>query len=135
MPAEKIQDCQPAQNSLENYAQYGADRQATHPAALVYSPCPNGDNDRQQPDKFGDHAVRVFKLYPADHPGNLEQMPKARWPIRDGQTGIVAGDQPAGNDQQESQSGHKHGKAMMSGVIRGQNNSLRVLIILASGRI
>ena len=86
-------------------------------------------------DKFGDHAVRVLKLYPADHLGNLEQMAKASRPVGDGQTGVVAGDQPAGNDQQESQSGNKHGKAMMSGVIRGrgQNCSLEVLNILASG--
>ncbi len=59
-------------------------------------------------------------------------MAKARRPIGDGQTGIVAGDQPAGNDQQEGQSGNKNGKPMLSGVIRGrgQNCSLRVLIIL-----
>jgi hypothetical protein len=59
-------------------------------------------------------------------------MPKAGGPIRDGQSGIVAGDEPAGNDQQESQRGNKDGKAMMRGVIggRGQNCSLRVLIIL-----
>jgi hypothetical protein len=78
--------------------------------------------------------MRVLKLYPADHFGNLEQMPKAGGPVRDGQTGVIAGDQPARNDQQESQSGHKNSKAMMSGVIRGrgQNCSLRVLIILAS---
>jgi hypothetical protein len=62
-------------------------------------------------------------------------MPKARGPIRDGQTGIVAGNQPACNDQQESQRGNKYGKPMMGGVIRGrgQNCSLRVLIILAFG--
>ena len=79
--------------------------------------------------------MRVLKLYPADHLGNLEQMAKAGGPVRDGQTGVVAGDQPAGNDQQKSQSGDKNGKAMMCGVIRGrgQNCSLEVLIILASG--
>jgi hypothetical protein len=79
--------------------------------------------------------VRVLKLYPSDHPGDLEQTPKACWPIGDGQSGVVAGDQPAGNNQQKGQSGNKYGKAMMSGVIRGrgQNCSLRVLNILASG--
>jgi len=53
-------------------------------------------------------------------------MPKAGRPVRDGQTGIVAGDQPARNDQQESQSGNKNGKPMLSGLIRGrgQNCSL-----------
>jgi hypothetical protein len=77
----------------------------------------------------------MLKLHPADHLGNLEQMAKARGPVRDSQTGVVAGDQPARNDQQESQCGYKNGKAMMSGVIRGrgQNCSLRVLNILASG--
>jgi hypothetical protein len=60
-------------------------------------------------------------------------MPKAGRPVRDSQTCIIAGDQPAGNDQQESQRGNKDGKAMLSGVIsgRGQNCSLEVLIILA----
>jgi hypothetical protein len=77
----------------------------------------------------------VLKLYAADHLWNLEQMAEARWPIRDGKTGVVAGDQAARNDQQERQSGNKYGKAMMSGVIRGrgQNCSLRVLVILTSG--
>jgi hypothetical protein len=62
-------------------------------------------------------------------------MPKAGWPIRDGQSRVVAGDQPAGNNQQKSQRGNKYGKPMMRGVIggRGQNCSLRVLIILTSG--
>jgi hypothetical protein len=52
-------------------------------------------------------------------------MPEAGWPVRDGQTGVVAGDQPSGNDQQESQRGNKDSKAMMGGVIcgRGQNCS------------
>jgi CHAT domain-containing protein len=74
--------------------------------------------------------VRVLKLYAANHLGNLEQMPKARRPVGDGQTGIVAGDQPARNNQQESQRGNEDSKPMMSGVIRGQNYSLEVLIIL-----
>ena len=54
-------------------------------------------------------------------------------PVRDGQSGIVAGDQPAGNDQQQGQRGNKHGKAMLGGVIRGrgQNYSWEVLTILA----
>lgn len=62
-------------------------------------------------------------------------MPEASWPVRDSQAGIVAGDQPSGNDQQEGQSGNKNSKPMMGGVIRGrcQNCSLRVPIILASG--
>ena len=64
--------------------------------------------------------MRVLKLYPADHFGNLEQMAEAGRPVRDGQTGIVAGDQPAGNDQQKSQSGNKNSKAMMRGVIGGE---------------
>jgi hypothetical protein len=61
-------------------------------------------------------------------------MPKAGRPVRDGQAGIVAGDQPTGHNQQESQRGNKNGKAMLSGVIRGrgQNCSLDVPIILAS---
>jgi hypothetical protein len=60
-------------------------------------------------------------------------MPKARRPVGDGQSGVVAGDQTSGNNQEESQRGNKNGKAMMGGVIRGrgQNCSLRVLNILA----
>jgi hypothetical protein len=60
-------------------------------------------------------------------------MPEACWPVRDGQTGVVAGDQTSGNNQEESQRGNKNGKAMLGGVIRGrgQNCSLRVLNILA----
>jgi hypothetical protein len=61
-------------------------------------------------------------------------MTKAGRPVRDGQTGVVAGDQPAGNNQQKGQSGNKNGKAMMSGIVggRGQNCSLKVPIILTS---
>jgi len=74
----------------------------------------------------------MLKLYPANHLWDLEQMAEARRPVRDGQTGVVAGDQPSGNNQQEGQRGNKYGKAMLGGVIRGrgQNYSLEVLIIL-----
>jgi len=76
----------------------------------------------------------VLKLHAANQSGDLEQMPKAGRPVRNRQTGIVAGDQPSRNDQQESQRGNERSKPMMSGVIggRGQNCSLRVPIILAS---
>jgi hypothetical protein len=50
-------------------------------------------------------------------------MAKARGPIRDGQAGIIAGDQPAGHNQQKSQCGNEYSESMMSGVIRGQNYS------------
>jgi hypothetical protein len=66
--------------------------------------------------------VDVLKLYAANQLRDLEQMPKAGRPVRDGQAGIVAGDQPSGYDQQESQRGNKDGKAMLSGVIRGGQN-------------
>lgn len=69
---EKIQHRQAAQDSLENYSGHCSDCQPAHPAALVNAPSPYCDNDRQQADKFGDHPVRVLKLYPADHFGNLE---------------------------------------------------------------
>jgi hypothetical protein len=77
--------------------------------------------------------VNVLKLYSANQLGDLEQMPKAGRPVGDGQAGVVAGDQPSGNNQQEGQRGNENGKAMLSGVIRGgQNCSLEVPIILAS---
>jgi hypothetical protein len=124
---KKVQHRQPAQNSLNDHSGHRAQRQSAHPASLVHAPCPDGNNDRQQPHKLGNHAVRVLKLYPADHLGDFEQMAEARRPVRDGQAGIVAGDQPAGNDQQQSQRGNKYSKAMVGGVIRGrgQNYSLK----------
>jgi len=68
----------------------------------------------------------MLKLHAADHFGNLEQMAEAGRPVRDRQAGIVAGNQPAGDDQQKRQRGDKNGKSVMGGVIcrRGQNNSL-----------
>jgi hypothetical protein len=57
-------------------------------------------------------------------------MAKACRPVRDGQAGIVAGDQPSGHDQQKCQCGDKDGEAMLCGVIRrrGQNYSLENLL-------
>jgi hypothetical protein len=61
-------------------------------------------------------------------------MTEAGRPVRDGQSGVVTCDQPASDDQQESQRGNKDSKPVLSGVIRGrgQNCSLNVPIILAS---
>ena len=69
----------------------------------------------------------MFELHPANQLGNLEQMAKTRRPIRDSQAGVIAGYQPAGNKQQQSQSSNKYRETMLSGVIRGrgQNSSLK----------
>jgi hypothetical protein len=45
-------------------------------------------------------------------------MAEAGWPVRDCQSGIVAGNQPAGDDQKKCQRGYKNGKAMVGRVIR-----------------
>ena len=77
--------------------------------------------------------MRVLKLHAANHLRNFEQMAKARRPVRHSQPGIIARNQPAGNNQQESQTRNKHSKAMLSGVVcgRGQNSSWEVLVILS----
>jgi len=46
-------------------------------------------------------------------------MPEAGRPVRDRQAGIVAGDQPASDDQQKGQCGNKDSKTMLSCVVRG----------------
>lgn len=64
-------------------------------------------------------------------------MAEARWPIRDSQPGIIAGNQAASDDQQKRQYGNKNGKTVKSGVIRrrGQNNSMGKPTILALGSL
>jgi hypothetical protein len=48
---------------------------------------------------------------------------EAGWPVRDGQAGIVAGHQPAGHDQKESQYSDKDSKAMMCCIIRRRDQN------------
>ena len=74
--------------------------------------------------------MRVLKLHPANHFGDLEQVPEACGPIRNGQAGIVAGNQPAGNYQQKSQCGDKYGETMLSGVIRGRGQNYSLVNLL-----
>jgi hypothetical protein len=58
-------------------------------------------------------------------------MAKAGGPVRDCQPRVIAGDKPAGHNQQKSQHSDKDGKAMMSGVVRrrGQNSSRKLSIL------
>ena len=65
--------------------------------------------------------MRVLKLYPADHFGNLEQMSETGGPVRDGETSVVAGDQCTGNDEDKSRERRKNCEIMMRPVEgRGQ---------------
>jgi hypothetical protein len=96
---QKVQDCEAAKHTLENYACHSAQRQSTHPAALVDAPRPYSNNNCQQTDELCDHAVRVLKFHTTDHFGQSKQMAEAGWPVRDRQPSIVAGDQPAGYQQ------------------------------------
>jgi len=123
---KKVQYRQPAENSLEDHSGHRTQGKPAHPAALVDAPGPESDDDGQQPDKLSYHAVAMLELHSTDHPRHLVKRTKRRRPVRYRQACIVAGHQPAGNNEQESQPGNKDCKTMMSCVVGGkiQNCSL-----------
>ena len=55
----------------------------------------------QKADELGDHAMAVFELHAADHVGHFVEGAEGGGPVRDGETGVIAGDERAGNDQEK----------------------------------
>jgi hypothetical protein len=66
----------------------------------------------------------MLKLYSADHPRNLVDRTETCRPVRHGETSVVAGDQAACQQQQESQSGNKKCETMMGSVVTGETQNL-----------
>ncbi len=112
---------------------HGAERGDTeflHPRAAVAAPSPNGDDDGERADKFGDHAVRVFKFHAADHARHLGNVAEAGRPVGDGETGVVAGDQGTGNDEDEGRERGENREIMMRPIEGRDQRTFQVRVSL-----
>jgi hypothetical protein len=62
--------------------------------------------------------MAMFVLHAANHARNLVEGTEGGRPVRDRQTGVIAGDQGSGDDQDESGAGGEDGEAMQSAMVR-----------------
>ena len=113
---------------MRDHRSQGSDAENPHPATAFRSPSPNGENDRQQTDELGDHAMTVLPLNAANHVGHLVDGSESCRPIRHGKTGIVAGHQGPGNNQNESRAGGEHGEYMVCAIV-GCSEALQKLLL------
>jgi len=59
----------------------------------------------------------MFKPNPAYHVGHLIDRTEGGRPIRDRQTGVVAGDKSSSNDENKSSAGGKNSEAVMRPIV------------------
>jgi hypothetical protein len=73
----------------------------------------------------------MLEFHAADHPRHLVERAETGRPVGHRQPGIVAGNQSAGNQQQECQDSDKNGEAMLRSVVPGigQDSSLKPTIL------
>src|ERR1700736_5299889 len=82
----------------------------------------------------------VLKLHPAHQLRNLVPGAERRWPVRYGQSGVIAGYQRASNEEQKSPAGEGHRKPVVPFVIRSGDEFQNVLLghplpMLQNGRV
>ena len=95
----------------------GGHSEKAQPAALFNPPGPEGKDDGEDAHEFRHHAVGVFVPYAANHVRHFVKGAKTGWPVGDGQTGVVTGNQRSGNDEDERGAGGEDGEAVQSAVI------------------
>jgi hypothetical protein len=114
--AEK-QDGQSAEDALDDDGRERGQREKAQPAALFHSPGPDGENNGEQADEFCRHAMSMFVLDAANHLRDFVKGTKTGRPVGDRQTGVIAGDESSGNDQEQSGAGGEDGKAVQSAMV------------------
>lgn len=104
--------CESAEDALGDHCAEGAPAQNPHPAPFIRTPGPDGQDDGQEASDLRDHAVRVLEFDSADELGNLVQRTEGGWPVRDRKSGVVAGDQRSGDDQEKRPAGENNSKTV-----------------------
>src|SRR5439155_19002558 len=99
---KKVEHGDSAQDALRDHGAQSSDSQNSYPATAIGSPCPDRENNREEAYKFRDHAMSVLESNAAYHLRHLVERAKGSWPIGNGETRVVAGDQSSCNDQHKS---------------------------------
>jgi hypothetical protein len=115
---QKVKNGQSAENALRDDGADSAESEVTHPAATIGPPGPYSEDDGEEAGDLGDHAMGVLELDAADEARNFIKRAEGSRPIRHRQAGVIAGNERAGDDQQECPAGKDDGKAMEAGVVR-----------------
>jgi len=121
-------NCKTAENPLHNDRAERCHTQHTQPAALFGAPGPNCQNNREQTDELGHHAMPVLEFHTADHVRHLVKGTEGGGPIRHGESGVIAGDQGPGDDKQKSHAGREDGEGVKSAIVRCGNDLQTVLL-------
>ena len=116
---EKEKNGEAAQNPLCNNRGEGTPAENPHPATLFGAPCPDREDDRQEASDLGDHAMGVLELHSANKLGDLVERAERSWPVGHGQSGVVAGDESSGDDQEKGPAGENDSKAVEAAIICG----------------
>lgn len=99
-----------AENALrDNEAQSGPGK-ITDPGTRFPAPCPNGENDGENADERGDHAMAVLVHDSADH-GRKKRAVRKR-PVGYGEASVVAGDEGSRDQEKKRATRGENGKAM-----------------------
>lgn len=99
-----------AENGLRDDQTERAPGEVAEPAAGFTLLGPDGENDGEDADEAGDHAMAVLVKNSADH-GRKERAVRKR-PVRNGEAGFVAGDQRARDDEKKRAARGENGEAV-----------------------
>ena len=122
---------QPAEDALPHDQQHGPDTQPAHPFTVVLHPNPDGQNDRQQPDKRRHQPVRML----LEHPKFPEPLVKRNeehvvaegvGPVRHRHPHPLARHQTAEPNQDERRQSRGNGESVQPrGVLRSSSHSAK----------
>src|SRR6266568_1675540 len=115
-------------NSIRGCSSIRCQCQDPQPAALLHSPSPDCEDKREKPGYLRDHAMDVLKPHSTHQLRNLVPGAERRWPVRYGQSGVIAGYQRASNEEQKSPAGKGHRKPVVPLVIRSGDELQNVLL-------
>ena len=62
--------------------------------------------------------MRVFELHASNHVGNLVNGSEAGGPVRDRETGVIAGDQGSRDDEDKSRARSEDGEGVVRAIVR-----------------
>src|SRR4029077_9992682 len=122
------QDRKPAEDPRCDHRAKRSECQDPQPAALLHSPSPDCEDKREKPGYLRDHAMDVLKPHSTHQLRNLVPGAERRWPVRYGQSGVIAGYQRASDEEQKSPAGKGHRKPMVPLVIRSGDELQNVLL-------
>jgi hypothetical protein len=92
---------QSAEDALSDHRAERGPSHQLHPRATFNALRPDGDDDCEESDELGDHAVAVFKEDSTLERWNAIEGSERRRPIGHGEASIIAGDECASDEQQE----------------------------------